>query len=345
MVCIYSFNKSNTLLRKYNLKDTKNWILGDTRTGSTMQSIALADEMQIDYCVIDIEYSIFGILPNYLLPFGFWHVKSPDFRVLLKSYRPELIISASRKSALISASIKQIIPSVQNINILKPDLPIENFDFVILPQHDTGVPKKQANILKIIGALTSVHTRIAQTLGAFNEHYPNLASEKYIAVLIGGNTRDFYYRDHECTKFYDALLRISRSNDCRMIITYSRRTPINLKRKLDALSSEWVTIFDPIGSNINPYPALLQNAKYVISTCDSISMCSEVASCGKPLYLYKPRNFKSNKHLTFIYQLQDLGIAKLIKDDTDFLQEYNYTPLNESARISDYILSSLYGVK
>ena len=106
-----------------------------------------------------------------------------------------------------------------------------------------------------------------------------------------------------------------------------------------------IKIYDPKFGGFNPYPALLKDAKFVISTCDSISMCSEVASLAKPFYLYIPKNFTSSKHLTFAYQLQDLGISKVLQEQEEILQEYQYINLNECRKAADYVLATILSAK
>ncbi|MDX1924833.1 MAG: ELM1/GtrOC1 family putative glycosyltransferase [Rickettsiaceae bacterium] len=335
----------NTLLQKYNHIKSKNWVLTDSKVGSNVQAISLAKELKLDYDVIPLEYSIFSYLPNSILPYGFLSVKQPDFRKIILKNKPQIVISASRKSALISASIKKLVPKAINIQILRPELAFSNFDLVVLPQHDTRVSKESKNVFRVIGSLCSIEQRIEECFDSFSKFCNNAVPDEYVAVLIGGNTKDFIYNEQEAESFFQTLLRISMANDLRMLITFSRRTPDILKHKINQLKSEWVKIYDPLSSDSNPYPGLLKKAKFVIVTSDSISMCSEVGSSGKPLYIYKPYDFKSRKHLTFIYQLQDLGIAKIIKNDTDILQEYHYTHLSESRRVSDYIISKILSVK
>ena len=333
------------MLLKYNLANLNGWVLADSRMGSNLQAIALAEEMGINFSVVNIKYNLLGNLPNMLLPYGFYHILRPNFYQLIKENTPQIIISASRRTGHISSSIKKILPEVKNIHILRPEMEFANFDCVILPQHDIGFQKKNHNIIRIIGSINDVHRRIDKNINIFNQKYQIFASEPYIAVLVGGDTKEFRFDLEESKKFASTLSRIAFANDHKIFLSCSRRTPRVLKDELRKLESSRVIIYDPNMEDYNPYPALLKNAKFVISACDSISMCSEVATCGKPLYLYKPKLFKSNKHLTFLYQLQDLGIAKLITDNTDFLQEYNYDPLNEAGRIADYVISQLNSVK
>ncbi len=323
----------------------KNWVLVDSRIGSNNQALALADEMGIDYSIIKIEYNFLADLPNFLLPNNFFQIKSPNLQELVKNNDPELIISASRRTGFVSSTIKSKRKNVKNIQILNPNLPFESFDLIILPQHDKNVENKPKNIFRIIGALNNVKDKISKTNSEFETQYYDIISEEYAAVLIGGNTKDFSFNKNSSRKMLDTLTKLADDNNIRYFITFSRRTPEVLKKMISTLKNFGHVIFDPDTNGTNPYPSMLKKAKYVVSTCDSISMLSEVASIAKPLYLYIPEDFKSKKHLTFAYQLSDLGIAKIIKNGYDILQEYNYARLNEASKVSDYILSSILSVK
>ena len=113
----------------------------------------------------------------------------------------------------------------------------------------------------------------------------------------------------------------------RIIIREHRRVP-----KFDVPNLEVSTVY-------NPYIAMLANAKYIISTADSISMCSEAASSGKPLYIFCPASFNSSKHKIFIKQLVEQKIARIFDESVISLEEYSYKPLNEAERVAEIIKS------
>lgn len=323
----------------------ENWVLVDYKIGSNMQAIALAESMKIKFNIINIQYNFFAKLPNILMPIPFFQVKSPDFVIKLKNQKPKMIISASRKTALVSAMLKKLCPQIKNIHILNPNLSKDLFDFVILPQHDGFVKLDSQNVIRVIGSLCNIQSRINSSKESFKKEYSKFIKEKYIAILVGGDTKDFSFNEETSKKFVEQVQKIASEMSMKLFITFSRRTPKILREIFRNIAWEDIKIYDPEEEGINPYPAFLENAKFVISTCDSISMCSEVVSYGTPFYFHIPEGFKSNKHLAFVYQLQDLGIAKILKTTDSFLQEYNYTPLNESNKIAEYILSKQLSVK
>ena len=338
------------MLQKYNsMKIKKTIVLTDNKIGSNSQAIALAEALGAEFEIIPLEYNLLARLPNFLLPFGFKQVKKPNLNEILRNIEPEYIISASRKSGFVSASIKKIKKNAKNIHILNPGINFSNFDLVVLPNHDI-VRAVPSNVFRISGALNNISQNIISELENFKNIYPELAkrdsNKKIITVLVGGNTKKFKYDQTSATKFTETLAKISQNMQAKFMITLSRRTNGILKELLlEFAKNHNHFIYDPEKPGYNPYPAMLDNSEFVISTIDSISMCSEVASLGKPLYLYKPENFNSAKHFEFSKELERIGAAKFITPDVNNLQEYNYEPLSETKKLVDYINSSNLSVK
>ncbi len=327
------------------IKNYKAWVLIDQKIGSNNQAIALAEEIQIPYKELKLTYNFLARLPSIFLPKSFMQISSPNIIDLLEKETPDLVISASRKSALVAATIKSKKPHIKTIHILKPDISFRNFDLVIVPQHDKNITSKYKNVFQIIGALNNIKNRLENYSEELNQHYADLINTSFTTILIGGNTKSFSFTRKTAEDFYHAVLNIAEQDNSKFFVTYSRRTPEIVKDVFNQLKDHGHKIYDPLTSDPNPYPYIMSKSKFVISTCDSISMLSEIASIGKPLYIYIPENFNSKKHLAFVYQLSDLGMAKIIDQGTDFLQEYNYTNLSETRKAGEYVLSSILGVK
>jgi mitochondrial fission protein ELM1 len=65
----------------------------------------------------------------------------------------------------------------------------------------------------------------------------------------------------------------------------------------------------------NPFYAYLQLADIIIVTGDSVSMCSESCSTGKPVYIFSPDGNASEKHKAFHNSLYENGYAKEFNED------------------------------
>lgn len=316
------------------------WVLTDNKIGSNNQIIALAKHLGADYKIIKLEYNFLSQIPNIIMRLGVFQLSSPNILELLKLEKPDLVLSASRKSAIVSAYIKKLIPDVFNCHILNPEISYDNFDLVVLPEHDNQFFRAD-NSIRIMGALCNLEMKDKPS-PEFIKNYPE---PEYISVLVGGNSKNYNFTQKSSSDFARKILEISESCDLKFMITFSRRTPEYLKDEFRKIQNGKFIIFDPDKDNYNPYPDILKISKIVISTCDSISMCSEVLSSGRPLYLYIPDDFDSIKHLKFINKILYVNLARKIEKDTNSLQEYHYTPLNESIKVADYILSSIIGVK
>jgi len=308
------------------------WILKDHRVGSTNQMLALAKALNLDYELKNIEYrSLISRLPNFLLA-GIWHVdkqKSDNLDLSIKT--PEIIISAGRRCALVAVYLKKQMHRLKIINIMRPELAHNFFNYLILPQHDLSI--KSNNAIEIIGALNDSHEQM-QKAPKINEIHPGVGD--FIGVVIGGATPsfDFTYKDAE--RLIECIRQAVKNIPCNFVISFSRRTNDHIKQMIKDAFKDSV-IYDPSSNEANIYYSILKSAKFIICTGDSISMRSEIASSRKPCYIYKPLGIiRSPKHERFINQLVDNKIARLLQEDTK-LEDYSYEPLNEVKRITKLI--------
>ncbi len=318
------------------MEDTEVWVLVDHRAGNANQAIELAEILDKNFIIKNIKYNFFSRLPNYFLKFFPLHVKWSILSQLRKSKKSKIIITAGRRTAALAVYLKK--NNINNITkivqIMRPDINPNEFDLIILPQHDS-FNHTLPNIVRIIGALTNTQNKILNNQVEFDKHYklPN----KYIAVIIGGSTKNYKLTLDEAKIFANTLSNIAKNHSLQLFITFSRRTNDNIKAYFKEKFGNTDIIYDPASGKFNPYPVILDKAEYIISTADSITMCSEAASTGKPLYIYCSPNFKLRKHNFFIQQLVDLGVARRFNIHENSLEHYNYTPLTEMNKVADII--------
>lgn len=303
------------------------WVLTDDRTGNSIQAIALAQNLDMDFEIKHLEYNIFAKLPNFLLGHSWIYITNKTKEILKTEYPPKLIIAAGRRAAGIAAYLKKSYKDVKLVQIMKPDIDPNLFDLIVLPQHDVFKDVNN-NIIRTIGSIHNIPVRIAKYDTA-----PPISS--FIGVLIGGNTKEYQFNYADAIELARILENVIESSGIPVFITFSRRTPDVLKQLFTEKFPFPNIIYDPtISKEDNPYLSILKNAKFLILTCDSVSMCSEAASTGHPLYIYSPERFTSRKHKYFTQQLVDLGIARSIKVESPALQEYQYTPLSEVSKVA-----------
>ncbi|WP_316354657.1 mitochondrial fission ELM1 family protein [Candidatus Trichorickettsia mobilis] len=323
--------------------NSKILVLTDYRLGNSNQALALAKELGVLYTTMHVDYSCFAKLPNFLLRFYPLHIKHACLQSIEINNLPNIIISSGRRTATLALYLKQkSVKKLQIVQIMKPDSDFNEFAAVILPQHDSFThTQASSNVIRIIGALNNIHRSIKDQANIENisKIYPGILN--CIAVIIGGNSKNYIFTIAEAKLLVSILKNIVIHHTSQLFITFSRRTPQVVKQLIRQHFSSPHIIYDPLDSGPNPYLALLASANYIISTADSISMCSEAASTAKPLYIFLPDSFKLSKHRFFVQQLFDLGIAKKLDQSVNVLQHYSYTPLNETKRVAEIIKSEL----
>lgn len=317
------------------------WVLSDNRVGNANQAIALAEELGLSYEVKNVKYNIFGNLPNFIFALRPIHIKSTTFKQFDLSSPPRIIISSGRRTAPLALYLKRRLNGkVKIIQIMKPDSALNNFDLVVLPQHD-NLARSMPNVARTIGALSNIRVKLDIKRDELRKHYPEV--KNFIAVIIGGDSKNYRFSDASATAFCKYLSKVSDNHSTPLFISFSRRTSASVQKIIRNNFSWPHVIYDPNEPRPNPYFVMLSQAEFVISTADSISMCSEAGSSGKPLYIFCPDDFTLKKHRFFIQQLLDLGIARKFDESTVFLEKYSYQPLNEVKKIAEIIKSQILG--
>lgn len=318
---------------------TNIWVLTDHRAGNTNQALGLADAIGQNYGIKKLYYNLLACLPNWVLGASSIHIKDSQ-SADIKNGCPDLIISSGRRTATVALKIKLRCPDAKVVQIMKPDMDPNLFDLILLPQHDQ-FEDKAGNVLRTIGAINRLNKEsLAEHLASFSMHYP----QKHlctIGVLVGGNNKNFKFTKEIAYEFASIIEYLSTIHGAQVFISFSRRTPELVKKIFRESFPGPHIIYDPKEGGYNPYMGLLSIADYMISTADSISMCSEVASSGKPLYIYIPEGFASAKHKYFAQQLFDLGVARPLESDIFKLEKYNCLPLKEGQKAAQYILNNL----
>ncbi len=322
----------------------KVWVLVDSRVGNSNQAIALAQELKLEYELKNILYNnILAFLPNFLLTLRPIHIQLQQLKTLQVSALPDIIIAAGRRLAPLSLYLKQKSNGkIKTIQIMRPAITHAAFDVVILPEHDVqgNIPP---NTIKIIGALNNVKEKIAIGKQQLLAHYPLTAN--FIAVIIGGSSKSYNFDKDDAGSFAGILAKIADNHSLPLFISFSRRTPEIVKEIIrKGFSTGKHLIYDPTvaGNAVNPYFGMLAGADYIIATVDSISMSSEAASTGKPLYIFCPDKFKLKKHIEFLRHLIDCGAARRLENSIEYLENYAYQPLAEAKRVAKLIKDSLH---
>lgn len=310
------------------------WVLTDHRAGTATQATAVAEMLGMDYNIKKLRYNILALLPNVLLGASLAHVNRAKSSDVTDEPLPKVVISAGRRTASVALALKKRKQDIKVIQIMRPFLDSTKFDLIVLPQHDKCAASP--NILRIIGSLHNTEAKINQSIESFDTAYPEAG--QFIALLIGGNTKKYTFSEADAQILAKVVADISDNHGLPVFMSFSRRTPNAVK---DILRKRfgWPHItYDPTeNTGYNPYYGMLAKCTFLITTCDSISMCSEATASGKPLYIFCPSRSDMPKHRYFVQQLVDLKIARLLTPDTEALEHYSYHPFNEALKVADFI--------
>ncbi|MBI1327447.1 MAG: hypothetical protein GC136_07365 [Alphaproteobacteria bacterium] len=239
---------------------------------------------------------------------------------------PKIVIASGRKAIAACNYIKAHSPTTKIIFVQNPRWNLKNFDLVVAPAHDD---LHGANVLHTVATPNRIR---ASLLESECDKWTALAqlNAPRAAVLIGGSTKKYTITQDDIEKLKADLKSIAQTHS--LMITASRRTGDEnitaLRSFVEGLSG---THYFWDGTGENPYFGLLAYADYIFATGDSLSMLSEAATTGKPVYrlLYgKPHKRLEKAH----ENLEKTGSVRLYKGTIE--TAWDYTPLNDAANIA-----------
>ena len=250
---------------------------------------------------------------------------------------PDLLITCGRKAAFVSLAIGKLSPRTKRIHIQNPHAGIGGYDLVIVPEHD-GV-MSGPNVLTSHAALHRVTpVKLAAGRAEFADSLSNLP-RPLVAVLLGGNNRNYSLTPAWAMDFGRQLAAMHRETGCGFAITPSRRTdPAAVLAMRAAMAGVPMQFWD--GTGPNPYFGYLGSADAVIVTCESISMISEACAAGVPVLLARLPG-KSARFDKFFAKLESLGFVRWYDGK---LELWPNRKLDDMGRIAGQILKRIFSI-
>ena len=297
--------------------------------GMISQVEGLAKALDIDFTHHTVELNNFWkFFPPKLTPISqnvFKKINTEDF---------DIIISCGRKSVIPSIYLKKnSSKKIINIHIQDPKVNLDNFSYVIAPEHDglSGM-----NIFSTKGAM---HYLSREEIKNNSDYLKNRldTNKEYFSLILGGPTKHYDYSDENILNILDLFDNLISKNNLQGIVIPSMRTPQNIielcKNKLSTNS----LIIDNVDKKA--YLSALSIAKYVAVTCDSTSMISEAALTGKPIYVADiPAKKNDHRIKKFKELFTKLNIIKKLDNK---LETWHYETLDETNRIAKEIKKQL----
>lgn len=302
----------------------KGLLLTEGMHGMISQVEGLAKALDLDFTHEKIELSSFWkLIPPSLTPvkdFVFKNKIDQNFNI---------VISCGRKSVIPSIFLKKKFGNkIMNIHIQDPKVQLKNFDCIIAPEHD-GL--SGSNVLISKGAIHYLrHKELDE-----NENYlkVRIKKDKLVTLIIGGPTRYYNYNKLEIQNIFAKIEKNFIQKGYQLILIPSMRTPKNIVQSAKNFFDKDQIIIDTVEKKA--YLSSLKIADHIVVTCDSISMISEAAMTGKPIYVAQMKPIKKNKKFQKFFDL--FKSMKVIKDLENTVEYWSYDKLNETDRISSYI--------
>ena len=303
----------------------KGLLLTEGMHGMISQVEGLAKALDLDFIHEKIELNNFWkLFPPKLTPvqdFVFKNKINNEF---------DIVISCGRKSVIPSIYLKKKFKSkIINIHIQEPKVSLDNFDFVVAPEHD-GL--KGSNVLTSKGA---VHYLTNSELDE-NENYlkSRISTEKKIVTLIlGGPTRYYDYNNQVIEGIFSKIEQNFLNNNYQLIVVPSMRTPQNIIEKAKSYFDKDQIVIPDVDKKA--YLSSLKISDHIVVTCDSTSMISEAAITGKPIYVAQMPAIKNNQRFKSFFNLFES--LNIIKELNNSVENWTYTKLNETNKIAEQI--------
>jgi len=302
----------------------KGLLLTEGMHGMISQVEGLAKGLEIDFIHEKIELNNFWKL----FPPKFTPINSFVFKNKIEK-NFDIIISCGRKSIIPSIYFKKKFKNkVMNIHIQDPKVSLNNFDYIIAPEHDGLIGK---NVLVTKGA---IHYITEDDL-IKNQSYlkPKINKEKVVTMIVGGPNKYYDFNDNIIENIFLNVQNDFIDKGYQLIFIPSMRTPKNIIEKAVNFFNEKQIIIKNIDKKA--YLSSMKLADHIIITCDSTSMISEAAMTGKPIYVAQMPSIRKNDRFQNFFKL--FKSLNIIRDLEKTIDNWNYTKLNETDRISKLI--------
>lgn len=290
--------------------------VSDGKAGHRSQAVGLYKAMQrqsnieVTFQEISIqELPIFSLLKAiWARRFGLFE-KKPDYIFGVGSHTQARVLLLGR-----------VYPKAKTVIMMKPNFPVNWFDYAIIPQHD-GV-KESMHVITTQGALNPIVNE--------NRHQPNR-----ILIALGGNSKRHQWNDE---KVLSSIQRLVENNiHATFILTTSRRTPDtfletfaqqNFYSKLQIFPVEHT----PQGWVFEE----MQKAEAVWVTEDSVSMIFEALTAGCKVGIIKITRLKEDRITRSIDQIIQ---SNLVSDQTFIEMLVEPHAFKEAERVATYLLA------
>ena len=214
----------------------------------------------------------------------------------------------------------RVYPKAKTVIMMKPNFPVNWFDYAIIPQHD-GV-KESMHVITTQGALNPIVNE--------NRHQPNR-----ILIALGGNSKRHQWNDE---KVLSSIQRLVENNvHATFILTTSRRTPDTFLETLPQQNFYSKLQIFPVEHTPQGWVfEEMQKAEAVWVTEDSVSMIFEALTAGCKVGIIKINRLKEDRITCSIDQIIQ---SNLVSDQTFIEMLVEPHAFKEADRVATYLLA------
>ena len=290
--------------------------VSDGKAGHRSQAVGLYKAMQrqsnieVTFQEISIqELPIFSLLKAILARrFGLFE-KKPDYIFGVGSHTQARVLLLGR-----------VYPKAKTVIMMKPNFPVNWFDYAIIPQHD-GV-KESMHVITTQGALNPIVNE--------NRHQPNR-----ILIALGGNSKRHQWNEEKVLASIDEIVKNHPQAD--IILTTSRRTPNAFLTPLPQQNFYSKLQIFPVEHTPQGWVfEEMQKAEVVWVTEDSVSMIFEALTAGCKVGVIKINRLKEDRITRSIDQIIQ---SNLVSDETFIEMLVEPHAFKEAERVATYLLA------
>lgn len=315
------------------------WYISDGKAGHRAQMLGLVSALQRQSQHLDLDQDkshpvVLHEIPHqqlsYLWLWLYWLTGGRVGqwpRAIQTLPAPTLITGVGHRTHWKVFLLKKILqannPSLKSLILMQPSLPLNWFDYLIIPQHDQ--PPVQPHILATQGVLNPLVNA--------HQHLP-----KHGLILIGGPSKRHGWSTVQVLEQIQQIL--TQFPEFEMILTTSRRTPADfLQQPFFTQLPEQMQVFPVEQTGTGWLAEQLQQASQVWVTEDSVSMLYEALTAGCQVTIVPVPRLRQDRITE--------GVDRLLKTgDVQALGKKSIAPppkiaLNEAERAARWLISQL----
>lgn len=295
------------------------WALLDNRMGSVGQIKGILNELNPETYVVEekkIAYNFWAALPNLFKGASLVGVESNAIAQINSNF-PDIVLSASRRTAPIALWIKKKSPNTKIVQILYPDVSNKNilkFDRIFLPEHDR-YKNCIGNCIYTVGSPHRVSQKVLKESKIKWENVFSSLPKPLTAVIIGGSIKGKPFTKENALNLASEIRKLKERIGGSLLVSDSKRTGSEAEKIImEALKDIPAHTFLWGSKDENPLLGYYACADNIVVTGDSVSMACEACGTGKPVFIFSGENWLTKKHYRFIQSLFDGGYAVPLQD-------------------------------